>query len=130
MGFILSFDATQKVLFIQIVGDVTDDIVLDGYQKTREWIAVHGQCSQISDYSSATSVKLTAEAIRKLASLPPLVSDQFLRIVVAPQDSVFGMARMFGAYGGQTRSRVDVVRTLREASELLGVTSLDLQPVD
>ena len=130
MGFLLSFDAVKRILYIEISGEITDDVFLDGYQAVRDWMAIHGQCSHISDFTSAASFKVSSEAIRNFASQPPLVSDDFLRVVVAPQDVVYGMVRMFASYGGRTRGRVDIFHTLEEAYAFLGVTSLDLVPVE
>ena len=129
MGVFLSLDEESRVLYIRFEGIVTDDVLLYRYQQVREWVAVHGYSSSISDFSEVTSFKVTSVGVKQLVAHSPLVPDEFLRVVVAPQDIAFGMTRMFGILGSSTRSRVDAVHTLAEAYRLIGVESLDLSPV-
>ena len=129
MGTFLSLDHLQGVLFIRFEGVVTDDVLLERYDIVREWLAGHGSYSSISDFSDAVSFEVTASGGNQLAASSPLVSDEYLRIVVAPQDEIFGMTRMFAILGSATRNKVDVVRTLAEAYRLAGVERLDLHPI-
>lgn len=129
MGVFLSLDKSNQVLFIRFEGAVTDDVFLDRYRIVREWIAAHGFVSNISDFTDVTSFQVTAQAIGQLAAHSPLVPDSFQRIVVAPQDQVFGMTRMFEMLGSPTRDRVHIVRTVAEAFNLLGVEATDFRPV-
>ncbi len=129
MGVFLSFDELHQVLYIRFEGVVTDDVFLSRYQQVREWMASNGPFSHISDFRDVTSFEVTPHGIDQLALRSPLVPDGFFRIVLAPQDEIFGMARMFGMLGSATRNKVYVVRTVAEAYHLLGVKSLDLHPV-
>ena len=121
MTAFLSFDELNRILRIGFDGIVTDDILLKRYEQAREWVAFHGHCSSISDFTDVTSFEVTALAISHLAAGKPLVPDNFLCIVVAPQDEVYGMARMFEVLGSPTRNKVHVVRTLEDAYRLAGV---------
>jgi hypothetical protein len=129
MGVFLSFDELHQVLYVRFEGVITDDVFLSRYQQVREWVASNGPFSSISDFGGVTSFEVTSHGIDQLALHSPLVPDSFLRIVLAPQDEIFGMARMFGMIGSVTRNKVYVVRTSAEAYRLLGVESLDLRPV-
>ena len=51
------------------------------------------------------------------------------RILVAPQDEVFGMLRMYGLHQSALGDEPMVVRSLQEAFDLLGVRASDFQPV-
>lgn len=129
MGVFLSVDEAHRVLYIRFEGIVTDEVLLCRYEQVREWVAVHGHCSSISDFSDVTSFDVTSVGVRQLAACAPLVPDEFLRVVVAPQDEAFGMTRMFGIVGSETRNRVDVVRTVADANQVIGVESLDFHPI-
>jgi hypothetical protein len=129
MGAFLSVDKAHMVLYIRFEGIVTDDVFLSRYQQVREWHAFHGQLSHISDFSEVTSFEVTARGIAQLAASYPLVPDNLLRIVVAPQDVAFGMSRMFEMLGSSTRNKVYVVRTVAEAYQVVGVESLDFHPI-
>jgi hypothetical protein len=48
--------------------------------------------------------------------------------MIAPQDVIFGCARMYEISGSNERDKVHVVRSVAEAYKLLGVQSLDLKP--
>jgi hypothetical protein len=75
------------------------------------------------------SFAVTAQGVNRLAADTPLVPDQYRRIVVAPQDEIYGMTRMFEMLGSGTRDRVDVVRTMAEACRQVGVDGLTLRPL-
>jgi hypothetical protein len=121
MRAFLSFDELNRILHIGFNGIVTDDVLLGCYDQVREWVAFHGYCSSISDFTGVTSFEVTALAVSQLAAGKPLVPDDFLGIVVAPQDEVYGMARMFQALGSPTRNRLHIVRTLEDAYRLAGI---------
>jgi hypothetical protein len=121
-------DKSRRILLIRFAGVVTDDVLLSGFQSAREWIAIHGDTSSITDFSETESFEVTAAAVRQLAEGPPLVPDGYMRIVVAPQDEAFGMARMFEMLGSESRDRVYVVRTRIEAAQIVGVEQLEFPP--
>ena len=129
MTAFLSLDDVHRILFIRFEGVLTDDVLLLRFQQVREWIAVHGYFSSISDFSEVASFEVTAHGVKELAASAPLVPDGYLRIVVAPQDEAYGMTRMFEMRGSATRDQVHVVRTLAEACQRAGVERLELHPV-
>src|SRR6185312_10488957 len=47
-----------------------------------------------------------------------------IRVLVAPADLLFGLARMFQGFGGETRPNLIVVRSLAEAYRTLGLQQL------
>jgi len=129
MSLFLSVDETHRVVLVQMDGTVNDEVSCKHYQKMQEWMTIHGYFSVIVDFTRVVSLNVTARGVEKLAASTPLVTDSFLRVIVAPQDEAFGLARMFEMLGSQTRNKVHVVRTMAEAFRLFGVESLDLQPV-
>ncbi len=130
MEFLLGLDHTNRLLYFRFSGPMTDEDLLAGFAKARRWIASHGPHSSISDFSGVTTFDISSEAVRILSSLPPLVPDEFHRIVVAPQDVVYGMVRVFAAFGSKTRDHVEIVRSYAEALEILGISSPNWTPID
>lgn len=126
---LLSIDELHRVLLIKFEGRLTDEVLLKGYRRAREWMAAHGPVSQLSDFSEVTSVEVASQTVRELAKASPLAPDSFLRIVVAPQSVVFGLTRMFEMLGDRTRDRVHIVRSASEANRLLGVDTLEFRAV-
>jgi hypothetical protein len=130
MAVFLSVDDEHKYVLTQFVGAVNDTVLFRSHERLRKWLADHGRHSGIADFSQVTSCEVTAQGVAMLASDAPLISESYLRIVVAPQDEVFGMARMYEMLGGATRSnRVHIVRTYEEARHLIGIGLLSFEPL-
>jgi hypothetical protein len=130
MGASLSLDKSQAIARIRFEGDLTDELLFQGYARVRQWFARDRYYSNLTDFSAVSSFQVSTNAVARLAADAPLVPDGFLRIVVAPQDQAFGMARMFESLGSATRDTVHVVRTCAEAYRLFGVASLNFDPID
>jgi hypothetical protein len=129
MGFVMDVDATNNILRVTLDGHLTDAILFDGYAAMGKYLAQHPSCHSIGDFSPVVSADLSGEAIRQLAAAPPLPTAAALRILVAPPDSVYGMARMFQILGEETRPNLHIVRTMDEAYSLLQVKSPEFSPL-
>jgi hypothetical protein len=128
MGFVMDFDAANNILRVTIDGHITDAILFDGYAAMARCVAFHPACHSIADFSPAISADFSSEAIKQLAAAPPLPTAA-LRILVAPADSVYGMARMFQILSEETRPNLHIVRTMDEAYSLLQVKSPEFNPL-
>ncbi|MFI5278984.1 MAG: hypothetical protein ACHQU1_00705 [Gemmatimonadales bacterium] len=134
MPITCSFDLERKLVIARATGMLTGEDVA-GYQ-AEVWARpdVAG-FDELIDMSGAAGVALAnpAEmrqvAARAAAMDVPTVKPKLA--IVAPQDSVYGLARMYEAYrnmsggGGKT---VAVFRTLEEGLEFLGLTDLPEEP--
>jgi hypothetical protein len=129
MAYVMDFDAKHNILRVTMEGRVTDEILLEGYATTARYVASHPPCHGITDVSKVTEFKVSSNAIARLAGTPPAFSPTCMGILVAPKDSVYGMARMFQILGGKTRPNLHVVRTMDEAYRLLQVESPEFRPV-
>jgi len=65
----------------------------------------------ISDLSRVTKFDVSGDAMRTAARQPSPYPDSIPRFIVAPQEYVFGMARMYELVGYRTRSKLKVVRS-------------------
>ncbi len=129
MSFKLTYERRHHILLVSFEGVVTDEILLEGYQHVRRWFGVNGRCGNISDFTAVTDFKVTGRSIRYLASNTPLVPGGLLRIIVAPRDDVYGMARMFEMQGSDMGNRVDIVRNLSDAYALAGLVNPDFEAI-
>ena len=85
----------------------------------------------IMDFSPVTEVALSTEFLRQLANRDPIGdATKQPRVVVAPSDLQFGLARMFQITGERTRPLLHVVRTMNEAFAALGVQSPHFEPLE
>jgi hypothetical protein len=129
MGVFLSLDESDRIVLVRFEGILTDKVLLERYEQARAWFHIHGDRSAISFFGDVVAFEVTVQGVSQLAASPPLVPNGYLRIVVAPQNEIFGMTRMFGVLGNETRDRVHVVRTMAEACQLVGVESIVFHPV-
>jgi len=130
MGASLSIDESKRILLIRFEGVITDKVLLDGYRRMRLWYAANGFCGNISDFSGVSSFEVTGAAVRGLASNTPLVPGNFVRIINAPQDEVYGMSRMFEMMGSERGNRVDIVRNIEDAYGLAGIEGTEFRTID
>jgi hypothetical protein len=127
MGSYLGVDESRQVLYVRFEGLVTNELFFDRYRQALDWNAVHGYPSGLFDCTGVTFFDVSTSAIRQVAAQPPVIPQEIRRtvVVVAPQDVIFGVARMFAILGANTRETLHVVRTMAEAYRLIGVESLD-----
>ena len=64
-------------------------------------------------------MSITGEEMRALARVADPFSHRSIRVLVAPTDVLFGMARMYDAAGEREHPNQVVVRTLDEAHRIL-----------
>jgi len=129
MAFVLEFDARNDILRVRLEGRVTDAILLDCYGTTAKYVASHPPCRGIADVSGVTEFSVSSTAIKQLTKASPAFPAASMRIFVAPQPHVFGMAHMFQMLGEETRPNLHIVRTMDEAYSLLEVESPEFHPV-
>ena len=129
MGFVIDFNAGTNILRVTLDGHVTDAILLDAYAAVARYVASHRPCRAIVDFSGVTKFEVSVNAIRELTRSVPAIPAGHMRVVVAPQDSMYGMVRMFQILSELTRPDVHIVRTMDEAYRLLVVESPEFGPV-
>jgi len=129
MAFLIEFDPKNNVLRARLQGRVTDDILLDCYATLARYAASHPACRAIADVSGVAEFSVSSAAIRQLAKAPPAIPAPYMRIFVAPQAHMYGMARMFQIITEESRPNFHVVRTMDEAYRLLQVECPEFGPV-
>jgi hypothetical protein len=122
MPYHFDYDPKYRLLRTWFEGEVTDDELVEFYKKAGENVALTDPLCGLTDFSACTRFEVTADTIRRLAKLTPaLPQPSRPRVIVAPTDRMFGMARIFEIEGETTRPNIHVVRTLQEALLILGV---------
>lgn len=130
MAYQFEFDSTHRILRGNLIGRVTDEDLTTFYRMTAEYVAATDPRAAVTDFSAVTTFEVTAETIRMLAKSPPAMPQKSRpRVIVAPSDHVFGMARMFEFEGEVTRPNLHVVRTLDQAWAILVVQQPQFGPV-
>ena len=127
--FALSFDSNHRVLLAQFAGVLsTEDI--EGFDKSlAAFVSRHGFVRGIFDFSSVQANAVPQSFLVRRARLPQILLGQE-RIIVAPQQEIYGLAC---AYAAQQRDfgnvEAQVVRTLDDAYLALDLKQPDFRPV-
>jgi len=130
MGFVLDFDARNKILRVTLEGRLTDAILLGSYAAAAGWVASHPPCRGIVDFSEVTKFEVSSGAMKELAKSAPAFPAASMRVLVAPRDVSYGMVRMFQILGETNRPNMQVVRTMDEAHRLLRIESPEFGPIN
>jgi hypothetical protein len=129
VAFVLDFDTQNNLLRVTLEGRVTDAILLDAYAAAARYVIFHGPCRGLVDISGVTKFDVSSNAVRELTRRPPAIPKGYMRVMVAPLDSMYGMVRMFQILTELTRPDLHVVRTIDDAYRLLRVESPEFSPV-
>jgi hypothetical protein len=130
MAFVFEFDPIHRILGIRFSEDVTSEDLLYFYRMSALLVESFDPLSAIIDFSEVTSFDSDPQFLRELASLPPAMPQRERpRVVVAPSDKIFGLARLFEIHGEATRPSFHVVRATREAWAIIGVQEPEFKPI-
>lgn len=123
--FRFEFDPVNKIPLLRFEGRLTDESVSEIHRTARIHWAATGARAGIADYSFVTEFALSAEVVRTLAryGAPMPEPAEHPLLIVMPNTTGYGLARMYQIVGDLTQPLVRVVRTLDEALEALGVQS-------
>ncbi len=124
------FDLQRRLVIARASGVLTGEDIA-GYQ-AEVWARPEAaDFDELIDMSDATGVALRSPAdmrevaARAAANDAPVVTSRLA--IVAPQNSVYGLARMYEAYrnmAGEGQKKVAVFRNLEEALLFLGLDDL------
>lgn len=130
MAFRFEFDSIHRIFRIKFSERVTEDDLTYFYRMAALLVESLDPLSAIIDFSDVSSFESSAQFIRELAGLPPVMPKmERPRVVVAPKDYVFGLSRLFGVEGEATRPNFHVVRSTREACAILGVEEPEFEAI-
>jgi hypothetical protein len=122
MPYHFDFDLSNQVIRCRLDGHITDEILREGYKNASKYGALNPTFVGILDTSAVTIIDISPQTLRELAMQPPAFPDpEIPRIIIAGSPEVFRLARMFELHGSETRPKLHVVRTQREAFAILGI---------
>ena len=125
--FHFEYDPDHELFVVRMYGPITDDIFKASYAATPKYVAGRRIRAALMDLSGVDSYDVSSVAVRDVSRLPPLFPDPTPRWVVAPQDHIFGMARMFQMLSPSGRDMLHVVRSMREALQAIGIMAANFE---
>ena len=117
------YDAANKIFAVRMHGAINDAIFRACYLETPRYVQGRDVRAALMDLSDVERYDVSAAAVRDVSRMPPLFPDPTPRYVVAPQDYIFGMARMFQMTSPAGRDMLHIVRSMKDACAALGVTT-------
>ena len=127
--FHFEYDAAHMVLAIRVTGVFTDEIMKACYQAMAGQIGVREIRAAFLDLSAAGAVDVSADAVRGMSKLAPLLPDPIPKYIVATEDHIFGMARMF-QITSRGRDTLQIVRSRQDVYTSLGLDTLRFERLD
>jgi len=129
MSFRFEYDAANKILLGTFEGLLTEESAAAFYGAIRKYGIATDARAGIWDFSKATE-SVASETIRRVAKQDPAMPANRPCFMIAPDNHLFALSRMFQMSGEHKRPLLQVVRTLDEALRTLGVKSLHFEPLD
>ncbi len=124
------FDLANGILRCHLDGRVTDEILRDFFRAGAALAKRTKPAAGVIDLSGVTSFAVSAQTLRELSRVPPVLDDPGLRrVVIAPSPDTYGMMRMFELEGEDIRPDIHVVRTEGQAWAALGVENPRFEPL-
>ena len=119
MGVRLAIDINQRLVISTYSGEISDAELLDQTSLIRSHPDFDPSFTEILDFRAATAVNLSTSAVQQLSQRASVFNPTSVRVVIAPQDHIFGLARMGEVFAEKTKPNISVVRTVDEARKFL-----------
>jgi len=117
----LNIDRKAGIVYSTFYGEVNTAELIEQVAAIRRHQDFDPQFRELIDASKVTSFDVSSDDVRDLAVEDAPFAPAAKRVLVASEDLVFGLARMFQIFGAEQRPHFEVVRTLEQAHELLGI---------
>ena len=124
MPFSHHYDPETQVLYLKATGTITDEEAVGYAQKVAADQSVPSGRSELADFSQANLGGLSADALRRVASVFQRhdVDPARSRVaLVVSGDLGFGLGRMYQAFRSESAIQLRVFRELAAAREWLGL---------
>jgi hypothetical protein len=115
------FDSERRVVIIAIHGELTDQGLLEGYDRLVGDPRFSSHYDELVDLRAATGGEVTAEGVLALVARPAEFAPTSRRAIVIRSDLGFGMARMYEILRGGEAGNVRVFRDLDAAKQWLRI---------
>jgi hypothetical protein len=117
----LTIDRKAGVVYSLYHGEVGEKDVAEQVARMRTHRDFRPSMCEIVDLTNVTMIDVDTDGVHRLATRMSPFAAAAKRVIVAPEDLAFGLARMFQQIGEKQRTNLRVVRTLRQAWEHLAL---------
>jgi len=118
----VTIDSARRVVILRFVGVVTLETFVEGREAIQREPGWSPRLAHVFDFTGVTDLAISTQAIRQLASAPPVFDRSLPQILVAQRGSFeYGIATMFGALASDQRN-VHVVESMDAAWAILAAS--------
>ncbi|MBV9435864.1 MAG: hypothetical protein JOZ44_07415 [Acidobacteria bacterium] len=117
----LVIDRDAAIVYSTLWGEITTPELRSHATAIREHPDFDPTFSELIDFSGITALQVSSADVQSLAMQESPFHPSARRVLVAPEDLTYGMARMFQSFGGESRPNLVIVRTLAEGRRRLGL---------
>lgn len=127
MSFHVEFSQPNNILRVSWQGTITDQEMRNYYAAVSSAMSSVGPCSLICDFSGISKLQVSSNMVKELAANPSFIAEGFRHVIVAPQEHVYGLVRMYEVLSH--RNNIIAVRNLGEAYRSLALTNPNFAPL-
>ena len=118
----IDLDPTHGVIRLTVFEEsVSLECAEDVYRHLSQVASRGGPYAAIYDLSMAKGTTIPTEMVRSFARRRPPLPMEKKHVVVGKEPHIFGLARLFSICGDNVGKEFEVVHTLEEAYEIVGV---------
>ena len=114
-----AIDVKQRLVVSTFVGENSEEEIIGLASRIRADPDFDPSFSEVIDCSAVSVTRISTAFIKELSRRPNIFNSTSMHVIVAPQDHIFGLARMGQAFAEQTIPNIVVVRTMDEAYNVL-----------
>lgn len=120
MAVQIEVDTKRKLVITRFTGDFQPADLLGIPGLIRSHQNFDPSFSEIVDFSEVAAGDISSSALQEHLKRESVFSPTSMHVVIAPRPYVFGLARMGQVYAEKTRPNFAVVKSMKEAHEVLG----------
>ena len=118
---VLQIDAQRRIVISIFSGPITDEILLRHGRRLATDPAFDPSFAEIVDFSGAEMGAISGKTLQAIAQAKSLFKPDVPHVIVAPTNEMSVIARQYQKISAESRPKLFVVRTLKEAYQLLAL---------
>lgn len=125
MAVQVAIDVGQRLVISTFSGELVDGDLFAVYPLVGSLPGFDPSFSEILDFTAVNSTSVSTSAIQVTSRRESNFNPSSTHVIIAPDDHLFGLARMSQVFAESARPNVVVVRTLEEAHKVLAPRNKD-----
>jgi hypothetical protein len=129
MDYRIEFEAKRRIVLLTFQNDLTESSFSAGFFAAAAFAETHAVEGVITNLSEIGELVVSGDRVRTFVDSYPAIAPSKRRVVVAPRDDAYGIARMFQIYRQASDTGLQVVRSMDEALNFMGLDSPVFEPI-